>query len=106
MSEKAYKGAWVRIKNTVLNVGERAPQIPEETKAVPLEMWMNGFLDDDEAETGRQVTITSLAGLKREGTLVEIMPRHNVDYGQVQPELLTIGSELRALLQEGKNNGR
>lgn len=105
MSEKASKGTWVRIKNTVLKVGERAPQVPEETKAVPLDMWINGFLDNDEANIGDKVSITSLAGLNHEGTMVEIMPVYKVDYGKPQPELLTIGPELRAILKEGRNNG-
>lgn len=100
MTTTANKGDWVRIKNTVLKVGERAPQTPEETKAVPLEMWINGFLADQSAEIGRTVTVTSLAGLSHEGTLTEIMPVYKVDYGQPQPELLTIGPELRAILRE------
>ena len=105
MTEKAAKGDWVRIKNTVLKVGERAPQVPEETKAVPLEMWINGFLVEKEAKVGDQVNITSLAGLNHQGQLTELMPIYEVNYGRPQPELLTIGPELRAILKEVVKNG-
>ncbi len=40
----ARKGDWVRIHNIVLEVGgERAPNIPEDTQNVPLEVWDKGF---------------------------------------------------------------
>lgn len=105
MSNIAKKGDWVRIKNTILKVGERAAQVPEETKAVPLDMWINGFLAEKEAKIGDTVKITSLAEREHEGVMVEIMPRYNVDYGQPQPELLTIGPELRAVLRGAQKNG-
>lgn len=100
MTDVAKKGDWVRLKNTILKVGERAPQIPDVTKKVPLEMWVNGFLQNDKAKIGDQANITSLAGRTLAGTLVEIHPGYNVDYGRPQPELLAIGPELRALLKE------
>lgn len=105
MTKTAKKGDWVRIHNTVLQVGERAPQVPEETKKVPLEMWINGFLVNDGAKVGDQVTIKSLAEIKHEGTMVDVQPVYRVDYGQPQPELLTIGPELRAILKEVRKNG-
>ncbi len=45
----ARKGDWVRVHGIVLTSDERAPQIPEDTKAVPLEIWTKGFLQADEA---------------------------------------------------------
>ena len=36
---KAKAGDFVRIHNIVLKVGERADNLPEDTKKVPLEMW-------------------------------------------------------------------
>ncbi len=105
MTETAKKGQWVRIKNTILQVGERAPQVPEETRAVPLEMWINGFLVNDGAQLGDTVKINSLADMIHEGTLVEIGPGYDIDYGRPQPELLAIGPELRAILKEARKNG-
>lgn len=37
---KAGKGEWVMIHNIVLAPSERAPQVPDDTKEVPLEMWV------------------------------------------------------------------
>lgn len=105
MSDVAKKGDWVRVKNTILKVGERAPQVPDVTKQVPLEMWTNGFLQNDSAKVGDQVSITTLAERTLAGTLVEIMPTYNVNYGKPQPELLTIGPEIRAVLKEAEKNG-
>lgn len=100
MADVAKKGDWVRVKNTILKVGERAPQIPDVTKKVPLEMFVNGFLQDEQAKAGDQARITSLAGRTLTGTLIEIMPGYKVDYGRPQPELLAIGPEIRAVLKE------
>ncbi|MGO1713197.1 MAG: 2-amino-4-oxopentanoate thiolase subunit OrtA, partial [Senegalia sp. (in: firmicutes)] len=46
----AKKGEWVRIYNVVLEANERAQQVPDDTKKVPLEMWDKGFLLEKEAE--------------------------------------------------------
>ncbi len=35
---------WVIIHNIVLTPEERAPQVPEDTKKVSLEMWVKGFI--------------------------------------------------------------
>lgn len=103
MKNSASKGDWVRIKNTVLPVGERAANLPEETKKVPLDMWANGFLVGSEAKIGDEVTIKTLADRQLKGVMVEIMPLYNVNYGMPQPELMQIGPELRAILKEGHN---
>lgn len=100
MTDIAKKGDWVRVHNTVLTLGERAPQVPDETKAVPLEMWVNGFLLEDEARIGQQATVQTLAGREIKGELTAIRPVYQVDYGEPQAELLRIGQELRALLRE------
>jgi hypothetical protein len=105
MTEVAKMGDWVRVKNTILKVGERAPQVPDATKQVPLEMWTNGFMQNSEAKIGDAVEITTLAERTLAGTLVEVMPGYKVDYGQPQPELLAIGREIRAVLEEVTKNG-
>ena len=45
------KGEWVRIHKVILEPSERAPQVPDDTKECPLEMWTKGFLTAD-AEIG------------------------------------------------------
>jgi len=36
----AKKGDWVQIRDTVLEAGERAPQVPADTAGLPLLMWV------------------------------------------------------------------
>ena len=102
MTRTAKRGDWVRIKNTILKVGERASNLPEVTKKVPLDMWVNGFLAVDKAEIGDEVAITTLAERTLEGIMVEIMPTHEVNYGVPQPELIEIGPEIRAILRKAR----
>ncbi len=99
----AQHGDWVQIYQVVLPAGERAPQVPPETMQVPLELRVKGFLCDEQAEVGQQVTICTLAGRKLQGRLVAINPAYGVDYGDPQPELLAIAGELRAILRRKRN---
>ncbi|MGR8952181.1 MAG: 2-amino-4-ketopentanoate thiolase, partial [Gammaproteobacteria bacterium] len=46
MTERIGKGVWVEIHDIVLEAGERAPQVPEDTAKVPLEMCVKGFLTE------------------------------------------------------------
>ena len=41
------KNSWVQIHKIVLDVGKRADHLPEDTKRVPLEMWVKGYLQMD-----------------------------------------------------------
>ena len=43
----AKKGDWVLIHKIVLSPEERAPQVPDDTKKVPLEMWIKGYLNEN-----------------------------------------------------------
>lgn len=100
---QAKQGDWVQIYQVILPAGERAPQVPAETAGVPLEMWVKGFLVEKQAQAGAAVTVRSLAGRLLQGRLAAINPHYEVNYGSPQPELLTIGTELRAILG-GKGN--
>ena len=79
----------------VLAPEERAPQVPEDTKQTPLMMWLKGFLIDDEAKIGDEVSIKTLSGRITRGKLVEINPRHIHNFGDPVHELLEIGMELK-----------
>lgn len=96
---QAQQNDWVQIYRVILPVGERAPQVPKETAMVPLEMWVKGFLVEAQADIGTDVTIRSLAGRLLQGKLVAIQPCYEVNYGCPQSELLTIGVELKTLLE-------
>lgn len=94
------KGEWVKIHDIILHPSERAPNLPSDTKEVPLEFWVNGFLDHD-AEMGEKVEITTLSGRKVQGILVEVNPKYTHDFGEPISELLKIGPKLKKMLEEG-----
>lgn len=103
--KSAKKGDWVQVHQVVLSPSERAPQIPEETRKVPLELEVKGFLINDSAEIGEEVTIRTLIDRELSGKLVAVRPSYEVNYGEPQQELLAIGPELRTILREVKGNG-
>lgn len=98
---KACKGDWVQIYRVVLEPGERAPQVPEDTAGVPLEMKVKGSLVEETAVLGDEVTIETAAGRKIKGKLVAIEPPYDVGFGPPPPELRSVGPELRSILAEG-----
>ncbi|HZW82930.1 MAG TPA: 2-amino-4-oxopentanoate thiolase subunit OrtA [Candidatus Deferrimicrobium sp.] len=97
--QSAKRGDWVQVHNILLEAGKRAPQVPEDTQQVPLEMWVKGFLLDHSTEIGQEAQINTVTGRIVTGKLVEIMPTYPHNFGEPQPELLTLGIELRRLLK-------
>lgn len=95
---RAETGDWVQVHNIVLKVGERAPQVPEDTKSVPLEMWVKGFATGP-AVVGEEIEVRTLTGRLARGTLVCINPAYPHTFGRPVPELLPIGLELRRILR-------
>jgi hypothetical protein len=95
----ANTGTWVEIHSIVLSAGERAPQVPQDTQNVPLEMRAKGFLLHA-AQVGEHVEIETCAGRRVEGTLVIVNPAYTHTFGAPVAELTTIGSEVRAILRE------
>lgn len=93
------KGTWVEIHKIILKPGERAPLVPEDTRKVPLELKARGFLMQD-AGLGDKATVKTLAGRKLTGTLCKKNPGYTHTFGSPHPELLPIGSEVRAILKE------
>ncbi|QEK12086.1 2-amino-4-ketopentanoate thiolase [Crassaminicella thermophila] len=100
---KASKGDWVLIHNIVLCSNERAPQVPDDTKKVPLESWVKGFLQHD-AEVGEEVQVRTITGRLEKGKLIDVNPTYKHNYGNFVPELLQIGIKLRKILYGGEAN--
>jgi hypothetical protein len=82
----------------MLAAGERAPQVPDETQAVPLEMRVRGRLTRD-AIVGEQAEVRTAAGRTLRGTLERADPPYTHGFGPPVPELLAVGEELRARLR-------
>lgn len=99
----AKKGDYVQIHEIVLKPEERTGKLPEDTKKVPLELWVKGFLNHD-ANFHDEVEITTLTGRKVKGELVSVNPRYEYGFGEEYvPELLNIGRQLRGILKGGDN---
>lgn len=94
----AKKGDWVRIHAVILTAAERTGNLPADTKATDIQMWTKGFLLDESAAIGDPVTVETYIGRRQSGTLTEIAPYYDHDYGRCVPELLPIGRDLRARL--------
>ena len=98
----AKKGDWALIHNLILKPEERAPQVPNDTKKVPLEMWVKGFLSQD-TNIGEEVEVKTITGRIVRGKLVEVNPTYKHDYGDFVPELLQIGLQLKGILFGGED---
>jgi hypothetical protein len=97
MAETAQPGTWVEIATIVLTPGERAPEVPEDTRQVPLEMRVKGFLAHA-AVVSEDAEIITVSGRRLRGRLVAVNPPYSHGFGAPIPALLGIGGELRALL--------
>lgn len=100
----AKKNDWVQIHIDVLKPEERATNIPEDTRSVPLEMWVKGRLENETAEIGEIVTITTKTGRRVEGTLCAVNPSFKHNFGDYVPELDEIEETVKNILFGGKNN--
>jgi hypothetical protein len=103
VSDQARPGDWVQIHRVVLPPGERAPQVPPDTQAVPLEMRVKGFLLRA-AGLGETARIRTVTGRELEGRLVGTWPAPGHDFGEPVPELMTVGGEVRARLAKGEGD--
>ncbi len=95
------KGTWVLIHRNILEPAERAPQVPDDTKKVPLEMWIKGYLQKD-AEVGAEAEVITRTGRKETGTLLEAEPYYKHDYGKFVPELQVISEQVREIAFGGE----
>ena len=98
--EMVKKGEWVIIHRNILTPEQRAPQVPDDTKKVPLEMWVKGYLNSD-AQIGDEVEITTRTKRVEKGTLLEVNPYYKHDFGKFVPELNVISEQVRDLLFGG-----
>jgi len=95
----AKKGHWVQISQVVLEQGQRAPNLPEDTAKTPLTLLVKGFLMDD-ANLGDTVTITTVVGRTVTGKLVTVDPSYDHSFGAPPKGFMSISSKLREILQD------
>lgn len=99
MAERAQRGAWVEVRSTVLEPGERAPGVPEDTRKVALELKVKGLLVR-RAALGDEVEVITASGRRLRGTLVAVNPAYSHGFGPPIAELLEVGREARELLAQ------
>lgn len=97
----ARNGEWVEVRRVILEAGQRSPNVPADTLEVPYVVRIKGFLTED-ARLGDGVTIETIIGRRVTGTLLAVNPPYGHDFGRPVPELLPVGTELRALLGRGQ----
>lgn len=99
MVRREKKGTWVEIHSIILPSGERAPQVPEDTRGVAFEMRVKGFLVEA-ATVGEEAEIATSAGRRLRGVLAAVNPAYTHSFGPPIPELSAIGGEVRAMLRD------
>jgi len=97
-------GTWVEIGAVVLAPAERAPQVPDDTRTVPLELRAKGFLAAP-ARMGERAEVLTAAGRRLAGTLVAVNPAYSHGFGAPIPALADVGREARALLKRDAEAG-
>ncbi len=97
----AKRGDWVRIHAVVLKAAERTAKIPEDTQKCDLQQWTKGFLQEETAEVGDEVTVKTAVGRLVKGTLIEEGPYYTHSYGKFVPEIIEIDKQLREIMFGG-----
>lgn len=105
MGKRAEVGDWVQIEEVVLEAGERAPQVPEDTQGVPLIMRVKGFAESA-ADLGQEITVRTVIGREVTGKLVDVDPAYDHDFGRPVVELIHVGLEAREILDKLKQEER
>ncbi len=93
------KNSYVEIHKVIFEAIERTARIPEETKKVPYEMFVKGFLLED-SSIGDLVTVKTITGRLVEGELQKENPTFELGYGDFVPHIMKIKQILREELDE------
>lgn len=98
MSEnRARKGDWVEVESVLLEPADRSRNLPPDTAAQPLRMWVKGFAQADGA-LGEPMTVETVTGRLVSGVLSDVLPGYFHTFGRPVPELVRVGTDLRARL--------
>jgi hypothetical protein len=87
------RGSFVEIRKVLLERSERAEHLPEETKKVPFEARVRGFLMRD-ANLGEEVEIGTPIGRFMKGTLVAENSPFTRGFGKPVRELVEVSRDL------------
>jgi hypothetical protein len=97
------RGELVSVETVILPVGERAPQVPDDTKRTPLRAFTKGFLQEESATRGDLVTVRTMSDRLVTGTVSDlpISPTHT--FGHSVPELTAVHRQVFELMFGGES---
>ena len=90
-------GDWVEVRYVLLEPADRAANLPADTAAQPLLVWVKGFARAA-ADVGAELTIETVTGRVATGVLTDVNPGYDHTFGRPTPELTHVGRDLRARL--------
>jgi hypothetical protein len=90
-------GDWVEVRYVLLEPADRATNLPADTAAQPLLVWVKGFARAAGA-LGDAVEIDTTTGRSVSGVLTDVNPGYSHTFGRPAPELTHVGRDLRARL--------
>jgi hypothetical protein len=93
----------VEVERVVLEPGARAPQVPADTQALPLQQRVHGRLLAA-GRPGEDVEIETRAGRRLRGRLVDARPSYRHGFGAPRPELTAAAEQARAILAERRED--
>ena len=96
-AERARRGDWVEVQQTILEPSQRSANLPPETAEKPLLMWVKGFALGDGA-VGEEATVETMTGRRVTGTLSAVNSGYYHTFGDPIPELVHVGVDLRGKL--------
>lgn len=88
-------GDWVEVERVLLEPADRSTNLPEDTAAQPLMVWVKGFALAD-AALGDELSLETMTGRTVSGQLSAINPGYFHTFGKPAPELTHVGRDLRA----------
>lgn len=94
-AERCTVGDWVEIERVLLEPADRSTNLPDDTAAQPLLVWVKGFARAD-AAVGAELEVETMTGRVVAGRLTEVNPGYFHTFGKPAPELTHVGRDLRA----------
>ena len=79
-------GTRVEVRYTLLDAGERAPGIPDDTARLPYEVRVRGVLDEP-AGRGERATVVTATGRRVAGVIEQVDPADTHTFGRPGPAL-------------------
>ena len=96
---------WVEVRFVLLEPADRAVNLPADTAAQPLLVWIKGFARGAGA-IGDELAIETTTGRAVTGVLTDVNPGYTHTFGRPAPELTHVGRDLRARLAAYRTSDR